>query len=108
MRIVTVKTATYEPSSGFFASPPVVLDVNIAPFQVTCLPETGTAQVQVSVADPYPKVNGKFVEQTNFEWFNAPTTSPNAIGYLGQPYTAVRLVSAVQNETLTVIQAGIK
>ena len=107
MRIVTVKTATYEPSSGY-VSPPVVLDVNITPFQVTCLPETGTAQVQVSVADPYPEVNGKFVEQTNFQWFAAPTTFPNATGYLGQPYTAVRLVSAIENDTLTVIQAGIK
>lgn len=109
MRIMQVTADTYDIATGQYVSKPVVLDINITPFQVSCFNSSlsSGAAVQVSYADPYPKVNGNFVEQTNYNWVVAPTTAPNAANFLGQPYTAVRLV-ANEGDTMTVIQAGIK
>lgn len=87
-------------------SPAVVLDQYLTPFQVTySVPSSGS--VEVSMTDPFPVVNQDFVEP-NFVWVPAPTTAPNAVGFLAQPYRAIRLSAAPQGETLTVIQAGVK
>lgn len=105
MRIMQVTADTYDMTVGGYVSVPVVLDVNISPFQVSYFNTSGS--VQVSYADPYPKENGKFIEQTNYNWQSAPTSSPNGNNFLGQPFTAIRLV-ANQGDKMTVIQAGIK
>lgn len=107
MRIVTVKTDIYDASIGTYVSKPIVLDVNITPFQVSFFTSPSTP-VELSYADPYPEVNGKFVEQTNFQWFNPPTVYPDGEGFLGKPYTAIRAISTSPDGTLTVIQSGIK
>lgn len=86
---------------------PVVLDQYITPFQVTYASSNSSATVQVSNTDPYPVVNGNFAT-ANFVWSTAPTTSPNAAGFLGQPYRAIRLTGAASGNTLTVVQSGIK
>lgn len=100
MRQVTV-TAD---SSG--DTPAVVLDQYITPFQVT-YSKTGSGTVQVTATDPYPKVNQDFVEAT-FTWISAPTAAPNTATFLAQPYRAIRLTGAAENDTLTVIQSGVK
>jgi len=100
MRQVTVTV----PAAGT-TTDPVVLDQYIAPFEVTYVASSGT--VQVTTTDPYPKSNGDFVAAT-FTWITAPTGSPNAAGFLGQPYRAIRLSGATAGDTLTVIQSGIK
>ena len=110
MRIVKVQANNYNMSTGQYESEPVVLDVNITPFEVTYFSNSSGATIEVSVADPYPVENGKFVEQTNYAWFSAPTSFPNGGGFLGQPFTAIRIVDPVSSppSELTVIQAGIK
>ena len=100
MRQVTV-TAD---SSG--NTPAVVLDQYITPFQVTYA-KTGSGTVQVSSADPYPLENGNFVAPT-FGWISAPTAAPNTATFLAQPYRAIRLTGGAENDTLTVIQSGVK
>ena len=100
MRQVTVVAN----SSGDTA--PVVLDQYITPFQVT-YSKTGSGTVQVTATDPYPKVNQDFVEAT-FTWITAPTAAPNTATFLAQPYRAIRLTGGAENDTLTVIQAGVK
>lgn len=100
MREVTV-TAD---STG--ATAPVVLDQYQNPASVTYT-KTGSGTVQVSVTDPYPRVNGEFVE-ASYTWVTAPTTAPNASGFLGQPFRAIRLSGGAQGDKLTVIQAGVK
>lgn len=100
MRQITV-TAN---SSG--DSQPVILDQYQNPFSVTYT-HSGTGTVQVSTTDPYPKQDGDFVE-ASFTWVNAPTSAPNAVGFLGQPFRAIRLYDGDAYETLTVIQSGVK
>lgn len=87
-------------------TPAVVLDQYLTPFQVTYA-KSGSGTVQVSLTDPYPVQNGNFVAP-NFVWETAPDITPNAPGFLGQPFRAIRLTGAAQGNTLTVIQAGIK
>ena len=84
----------------------VVLDQYQAPFQVT-YGYTGTGDVEVSITPPYPKTDGNFTEAT-YVWASAPTAYPNAVGFLGQPYTAIRLSGGAEGDVLTVIQAGVK
>lgn len=105
MRQVTVAATIADGDN--FNTVPVVLDQYIAPFQVTFTtsPEA-TGVVQVTYDAPYPVSNGNFVEQT-FNWVTAPTGAPNADGFLGQPFRAIRLAGANENDELTVIQAGI-
>lgn len=88
------------------ATTPVVLDQYQNPASVTYY-KTGSGAVQVTTTDPYPKVNGDFVEAT-YSWITAPTGSPNAANFLGQPFRAIRLSGGSQGDTLTVIQAGVK
>lgn len=85
---------------------PVVLDQYITPFQVTYA-NSGSGTVQVSVTDPYPKVNGDFTT-ASFTWISAPTSAPNTATFLAQPYRAMRLSGAAEGDTLTVIQSGVK
>jgi hypothetical protein len=96
---VTVPTAAT-------VSAPVILDQYIAPFQVSYV-KTGSGTVQVSQTDPYPVVNQDFVTAT-FTWVTAPDLTPNADGFLGQPFRAIRLSGATAGDTLTVVQAGVK
>ena len=101
MREITVTVPT-----GATATSPVVLDQYIAPFQVSYV-HSGSGTVQVSQTNPYPVVNGKFTAPT-FSWVTAPTTAPNSASSLGQPFRAVRLVTASPGDTLTIVQAGVK
>lgn len=106
MRPVTV---TADIANGeTFVSAPVVLDQYLTPTNVT-YSKTGSGTVQVTTTDPFPKdpATGNWIEPT-FTWISAPTTSPNATGFLGQPYRAIRLSGAAEGDTLTVIQAGVK
>ena len=100
MRQVTVTVPT-----GSLSSDPVILDQYIAPFSVTYSAVTGT--VQVSTTDPYPVVDQNFTT-ANFTWVTAPTGSPNGVGFLGQPFRAIRITGATGGDTLTVIQAGVR
>ena len=91
-----------------YSTTPVILDQYQAPFQVTYSLSTGaTGTVKVTTTDPYPVVNQDFVEAT-FDWVAAPTTAPNATGFLGQPFRAIYLEGATEGDTLTVIQSGVK
>lgn len=85
---------------------PVILDQYLTPFNVT-YGATGSGDVEVSLTDPFPVENQDFVEAT-FVWATAPVAAPNAVGFLGQPYRAIRLTNAAEGDTLTVIQAGDK
>lgn len=87
-------------------TPVVVLDQYIAPSQVT-YSKTGSGTVQVTTTDPYPRVNGDFTT-ASFTWVTAPTAYPNAAGFLGQPFRAIRLTGGAEGDTLTVIQAGVR
>jgi hypothetical protein len=111
MRQVTV---TADISDGevepTYESVPVILDQYLTPFQVTYEVDSegefgGT--VQVTTTDPFPVSNGDFVE-ADFSWVTAPTSAPNATGFLGQPFRAIRISGASDGDTLTVIQAGVK
>lgn len=87
-------------------SPPVILDQYLTPFQVTySVPPSGL--VEVSITNPYPTQNGNFTN-ANFVWQSAPTSYPNATGFLGQPYRAIRVVGGIPGSTFTVIQAGVR
>jgi hypothetical protein len=101
MREVTVTVPT-----GATATAPVVLDQYIAPFQVSYV-HTGSGTVQVSQTNPFPVVNQNFTAPT-FVWVTAPTTAPNSATSLGQPFRAMRLVTASPGDTLTIVQAGAK
>ena len=101
MRQVTVTIPTAATTTD-----PVILDQYIAPNAVTYV-KTGSGTVQVSTTDPYPVENGNFTTAT-FTWVTAPTSYPNADGFLGQPYRAIRISGGAAGDTLTVIQAGIK
>lgn len=106
MRQVTVVTDQFNDSETF-DSLPVIIDQYQNPSSVT-YSVTGDGAVEVSTTDPYPKVNQDFVE-ADFVWVAAPTTAPNAIGFLGQPFRAIRLAGSTdQLSTLTVIQSGVK
>lgn len=91
---------------GTGVTTPVVLDQYQNPFQVTYV-NSGTGTVQVSSTDPYPVVNGNFTT-ASFTWVPAPTTAPNATGFLGQPFRAIRISGGTLGDTLTVIQSGVK
>ena len=97
--VVTIPT-------GGTTTDPVILDQYQAPFQVTYV-NSGSGTVQVSATDPYPVVNGNFTTAT-FTWVTAPTTAPNASGFLAQPYRAIRISGGTAGDTLTVIQSGVK
>jgi hypothetical protein len=101
MREITIAIPT-----GATATPPVVLDQYIAPFQVSYT-HTGSGTVQVSQTNPYPVVDLEFTAPT-FTWITAPTTAPNTATLLAQPFRAIRLVTGAPGDTLTVVQAGIK
>jgi len=102
MRQVTVTV----PTAGL-SSDPVIIDQYISPNAVTYSSSNGSAVVQVTTTDPYPVVNQNFTT-ANFNWVTAPTAAPNAIGFLGQPYRAIRITGATGGDTLTVIQAGVR
>ena len=87
-------------------TPPVILDQYQNPFSVSYV-VNGTGTVQVTLTDPYPVVNGNFTE-ASFTWVTAPVTAPNATGFLGQPFRAIRLFDANPGDTLTVVQSGVK
>jgi len=91
---------------GTGVTPPVVLDQYQAPFQVTYV-NSGSGTVQVSATDPFPGNNGTFTSPT-FTWITAPTTAPNAAGFLAQPYRVMRISGGTLGDTLTVIQSGVK
>ena len=93
-------------ADGTGATPAVVLDQYQNPFSVSYV-KTGSGTVQVSLTDPYPVVNGDFTT-ASFTWVTAPTTSPNAAGFIGQPYRAIRLSGGASGDTLTVVQSGVK
>ena len=93
-------------ADGTGATPAVVLDQYQNPFSVSYV-KTGSGTVQVSLTDPYPGVNGDFTT-ASFTWVTAPTTSPNAAGFIGQPYRAIRLSGGAEDDTLTVVQSGVK
>ena len=106
MRQVTVVTDQFNVSETY-DSLPVIIDQYQTPASVTYV-VSGTGAVEVTTTDPYPVENQDFVEAT-FEWVAAPTDYPNAAGFLGQPFRAIRLAgSADQLSTLTVIQSGVK
>jgi hypothetical protein len=86
---------------------PVILDQYQAPFQVTYV-NSGSGTVQVSATDPYPVTTGGTFTTATFTWVTAPTTAPNAAGFLAQPYRAMRINGGVAGDTLTVIQSGVK
>jgi hypothetical protein len=89
------------------ATPPVPLDQYISPFNVTYV-NSGSGTVQVTSSDPFPaSITGSYVAPS-FTWVTAPTSAPNAAGFLAQPYRAIRISGGAQGDTLTVIQAGIK
>jgi hypothetical protein len=88
------------------ATPPVILDQYQNPFSVTYV-NSGSGTVQVSATDPYPVVNEEFTTAT-FTWVTVPTTDPNAAGFLGQPFRAIRISGGASGDTLTVIQSGVK
>ena len=100
MRQITVT------ANGAGDTEPVILDQYQNPFSVT-YSHSGTGTVQVSLTDPYPVENQNFVE-ANFTWISAPTSFPNATGFLGQPFRAIRVYDGDPGETLTVIQSGVK
>ena len=90
---------------GTGVSPAVPLDQYISPFNVTYVASAGT--VQVTTDNPFTQsITGTYVAPV-LNWVSAPTTGPNAAGFLGQPFRAIRL-SGSQGDTLTVIQAGIR
>jgi len=93
-------------ADGAGATPAVVLDQYQNPFSVSYV-KTGSGTVQVSLTDPYPVVNGDFTT-ASFTWVTAPTTSPNAAGFIGQPYRAIRLSGGASGDTLTVVQSGVQ
>lgn len=88
------------------ATSAVILDQYQNPFNVSYV-KTGSGTVEVSLTDPFPVENGNFVTAT-FTWITAPTTSPNAAGFLGQPYRAIRLSGGASGDKLTVVQSGVK
>lgn len=100
MRQVTVTVPT-----GGSGTTPVIIDQYISPNAVTYSASAGT--VQVSTTDPYPVANQDFTT-ASFSWVTAPTGAPNGVGFLGQPFRAIRITGATGGDTLTVIQAGVK
>lgn len=88
---------------------PVIVDQYQDPTSISFVANSETGSVKVSFADPFPVVNGDFVEQTNWDWTTLDDTKyPNGIGFVGQPIRAIYLTGAAQGDTLTVIQAGVK
>lgn len=86
-------------ANGSGVTVPVPLDQYISPVNVNYV-ASGSGTVQVTNTDPFGT--------SNLVWVTAPTTSPNAAGFLAQPFRAIRLSGAAEGDTLTVTQAGIK
>ena len=102
MRQVTVTAGISGYSGSGYQTAPVILDQYIAPNQFNFVPAgiSGfSGIIQTSVTDPYPFVNGTFVE-ADYVWVTGTS------GYNEKPVRAVRLYGATEGDTLTVIQAG--
>jgi hypothetical protein len=82
---------------------PVIIDQYIAPQQVEVVANYGVSGYsgifEYALNDPFPFVNGKFVE-ANYIWLTGYD------GFNPTPFRAVRLNNATEGDTLTVIQAG--
>jgi hypothetical protein len=82
---------------------PVVVDQYIAPNQFNIVANGGisgySGTFEYSLTDPYPFVNGKFVE-ADYTWVQGSS------GFQPIPFRAVRLNGAAEGDTLTVVQAG--
>lgn len=101
MRQVTVT------ADGTGVTAPVVIDQYQNPASVSYA-KTGSGTVQVTLSDPFPNsTTGSYVAPS-LTWSTAPTTTPNASGFLGQPFRAIRLSGAAEGDTLTVVQAGVQ
>lgn len=105
MRQVTVQ-ADILVTGTTYSTQPVIIDQYISPNAVT-YSKVGSGTVQVTTTDPYPVVAQNFTT-ANFAWVTAPTGAPNADGFLGQPFRAIRLTGATGGDSLTVIQAGVR
>jgi hypothetical protein len=105
MRQVTVQ-ADILVTGTTYSTQPVIIDQYISPNAVT-YSKVGNGTVQVSTTDPYPVVAQNFTT-ASFTWVTAPTGAPNADGFLGQPFRAIRLTGATGGDSLTVIQAGVR
>ena len=103
MREITVTAGLSGYSGGGFQTVPVVVDQYIAPNQFNIVANGGisgySGTFEYSVTDPYPFVNGKFVE-AEYDWVQGSS------GFQPIPFRAVRLNGAAEGDTLTVIQAG--
>ena len=86
-------------ANGSGVTVPVPLDQYISPVNVSYT-NSGSGTVQVTNTDPFGSAA--------LVWVTAPTTAPNAAGFLAQPFKAIRLSGAAQGDTLTINQAGIK
>lgn len=93
-------------ADGTGTTVPVPLNQYTAPFSVSYV-NSGSGTVQVTASDPFPNsTTGAYIVPT-FTWVTAPTTGPNAAGFLGQAFRAMRLSGATSGDTLTIMQAGI-
>ena len=103
MREITVTAGLSGYSGGGFQTVPVVVDQYIAPNQFNIVANNGASgysgTFEYSVTDPYPFVNGKFVE-ADYVWVTGSS------GFTPEPFRAVRLNGAAEGDTLTVIQVG--
>lgn len=109
MRQVTVSaTIASEDEVPTYSTLPVIIDQYQDPAAITFYTDSG-GSVKISYADPFPVVNGDFVEQTSWDW-QAPVLNayPNGANFIGQPIRAIYLEGAAQGDLLTVIQAGVK
>ena len=84
---------------------PVIIDQYVSPNNVSYSAPSGT--VQVTLTDPYPVVNQNFTT-ASFDWVTAPTGAPNAVGFLGQPFRAIRVTGGTPGDVLTVVQSGVR
>lgn len=108
MRQVTVTAVTDGLVPPTYETPPVIIDQYQDPTAITFYTD-GSGDVKVSYADPFPKSNGDFVEQTNWDWQLPDLTKfPNGPNFIGQPIRAIYLTNAAAGDILTVIQAGVK
>ena len=105
MRQVTVQ-ADILVTGTTYSTQPVIIDQYISPNAVT-YSKVGSGTVQVTTTDPYPVVAQNFTT-ADFVWVTAPTGAPNADGFLGQPFRAIRITGATGGDSLTVIQAGVR
>lgn len=105
-------TATADIGNGAeletFSTIPIIVDQYQDPTAITFF-TSSAGTVEVSYADPFPKENGNFVEQTTWNWQTPDLTKfPNGPNFIGHPIRAIRLTGAADGDTLTIIQAGVK